>query len=177
MKKMLGEERRLQLLAQLQKSKAPITGTDLAKFANVSRQVIVNDMTLLKARNEPIIATSQGYLYMHQEQLQQTVERTLPCIHTSEQTEDELMTIVDCGGTVKNVMVEHPIYGELTASIMVSNRYEVKQFIERVNATQANYLSALTGGIHLHVITAPSVEVLTLIEQALQKKGYLVTDQ
>ncbi|HBJ00753.1 MAG TPA: transcription repressor NadR, partial [Lysinibacillus sp.] len=88
-----------------------------------------------------------------------------------------LMTIVDCGGTVKNVMVEHPIYGELTASIMVSNRHEVKQFIERVNATQANYLSALTGGIHLHVITAPSVEVLTLIEQALQKKGYLVTDQ
>jgi len=165
MKKMLGEERRLQLLAQLQKSKAPITGTDLAKFANVSRQVIVNDMTLLKARNEPIIATSQGYLYMHQEQLQQTVERTLPCIHTSEQTEDEL------------IMVEHPIYGELTASIMVSNRHEVKQFIERVNATQANYLSALTGGIHLHVITAPSVEVLTLIEQALHKKGYLVTDQ
>ena len=177
MKKMLGEERRLQLLGQLQKSKAPITGTDLAKFANVSRQVIVNDMTLLKARNKPIIATSQGYLYMHQEQLQQTVERTLPCIHTSEQTEDELMTIVDCGGTVKNVMVEHPIYGELTASIMVSNRHEVKQFIERVNATQANYLSALTGGIHLHVITAPSVEVLTLIEQALHKKGYLVTDQ
>jgi len=177
MKKMLGEERRLQLLAQLKKSKAPITGTDLAKFANVSRQVIVNDMTLLKARNEPIIATSQGYLYMHQEQLQQTVERTFPCIHSSEQTEDELMTIVDCGGTVKNVIVEHPIYGELTASIMVSNRHEVKQFIERVNATQANYLSALTGGIHLHVITAPSVEVLTLIEQALQKKGYLVTDQ
>ncbi|MFJ7697174.1 transcription repressor NadR [Lysinibacillus fusiformis] len=177
MKKMLGEERRLQLLAQLQKRKAPITGTDLAKFANVSRQVIVNDMTLLKARNEPIIATSQGYLYMHQEQLQQTVERTLPCIHTSEQTEDELMTIVDCGGTVKNVMVEHPIYGELTASIMVSNRHEVKQFIERVNDTQANYLSALTGGIHLHVITAPSVEILMLIEQALHKKGYLVTDQ
>ncbi len=183
MKKMLGEERRLQLLAQLKKNKAPITGTDLAKFANVSRQVIVNDMTLLKARNEhmirreEIIATSQGYLYMHQEQIQQTVERTFPCLHTSEQTEDELMTIVDCGGTVKNVIVEHPIYGELTASIMVSNRHEVKQFIERVNATQANYLSALTGGIHLHVITAPSVEVLTLIERALQKKGYLVTDQ
>ncbi|MEA0555100.1 transcription repressor NadR [Lysinibacillus irui] len=177
MKKMLGEERRLQLLTQLKKSKTPITGTDLAKFANVSRQVIVNDMTLLKARNEPIIATSQGYLYMHQEHLQQTVERTLPCLHTSDQTEDELMTIVDCGGTVKNVIVEHPIYGELIASIMVSNRHEVKQFIERVNETQANYLSALTGGIHLHVITAPSVEVLTLIEQALEKKGYLVQDQ
>ncbi|CAM5389150.1 hypothetical protein LSPH24S_01338 [Lysinibacillus sphaericus] len=66
MKKMLGEERRLQLLELLKKSNTPITGTDFAKFANVSRQVIVNDMTLLKARNEPIIATSQGYIYMHQ---------------------------------------------------------------------------------------------------------------
>ncbi|QPQ29832.1 transcription repressor NadR [Lysinibacillus sp. JNUCC 51] len=177
MKKMLGEERRLQLLAQLKKSTAPITGTDLAKFANVSRQVIVNDMTLLKARNEPIIATSQGYLYMHQEQLHQTVERAIPCFHTAEDAEDELTTIVDCGGTVKNVIVEHPIYGEITASIMVSNRHEVKRFIQRVNETQASYLSELTGGTHLHVISAPSVEILDLIELTLQKKGYLIVDQ
>ncbi|MFJ7731399.1 transcription repressor NadR [Lysinibacillus sp. NPDC097231] len=177
MKKMLGEERRLQLLAQLKNSSAPITGTDLAKFANVSRQVIVNDMTLLKARNEPIIATSQGYLYMNQEQLHHTVERTIPCFHTSKDTEDELMTIVDCGGTVKNVIVEHSIYGEIIASIMVSNRHEVKKFIQRVTETQASYLSELTGGTHLHVISAPSVEILDLIEQTLYKKGYLVADQ
>ncbi|MGE7111402.1 transcription repressor NadR [Lysinibacillus sp. NPDC047702] len=177
MKKMLGEERRLYLLAQLKNSTTPITGTDLAKFANVSRQVIVNDMTLLKARNEPIIATSQGYLYMHQEHLQHTVERTIPCFHTSVDAEDELMTIVDCGGTVKNVIVEHPIYGEITASLMVSNRHEVKQFIERINETQASYLSELTGGTHLHVISAPSTEILNLIERTLENKGYLIADQ
>ncbi|QDP99562.1 transcription repressor NadR [Lysinibacillus fusiformis] len=177
MKKMLGEERRLQILAQLKKSNTPITGTDLAKFANVSRQVIVNDITLLKARNEPIIATSQGYIYMHQDQLYQTVERTIPCFHTPEDAKDELMVIVDCGGTVKNVIVEHPIYGEITASIMVSNRHDVEKFVQRVNDTQANYLSALTGGTHLHVISAPSVEILDLIEHNLQKKGYLVIDQ
>ncbi|TKI72045.1 transcription repressor NadR [Lysinibacillus mangiferihumi] len=177
MKKMLGEERRLQLLELLKKSNTPITGTDFAKFANVSRQVIVNDMTLLKARNEPIIATSQGYIYMHQEQLSQTVERTIPCFHTPEDAKDELLTIVDCGGTVKNVIVEHPIYGEITASLMVSNRHDVDKFVQRVDDTQANYLSALTGGTHLHVISAPSMEILDLIEQSLQKKGYLITDQ
>ncbi|GLC88447.1 transcription repressor NadR [Lysinibacillus piscis] len=177
MKKMLGEERRLQLLAQLRNSHTPITGTDLAKFANVSRQVIVNDMTLLKARNEPIMATSQGYLYMHQEQLQQTVERTIPCLHSAEDTEDELVTIVDCGGTVKNVIVEHPIYGEITASLMVSNRHEVKAFVQRVNETQASYLSELTGGVHLHVISAPSASILDLIERSLLEKGYLITDK
>lgn len=177
MKKMLGEERRLQLLTQLQKSKTPITGTDLAKFANVSRQVIVNDITLLKARNEPIIATSQGYLYMHVDQLSQTVERTIPCFHSSEDTKDELLTIVDCGGTVKNVIVEHPIYGEITASIMVSNRHDVEKFIQRVQDTKASYLSELTGGTHLHVISASSSETLDIIENALRSKGYLMDEQ
>ncbi|CAM5389262.1 Transcription repressor NadR OS=Lysinibacillus sphaericus OX=1421 GN=LS41612_07305 PE=4 SV=1 [Lysinibacillus sphaericus] len=84
---------------------------------------------------------------------------------------------MDCGGTVKNVIVEHPIYGEITASLMVSNRHDVDKFVQRVDDTQANYLSALTGGTHLHVISAPSMEILDLIEQSLQKKGYLITDQ
>lgn len=108
-------------------------------------------MTLLKARNEPIIATSQGYLYMHQEHLQHTVERTIPCFHTSQDAEDELLTIVDCGGTVKNVIVEHPIYGEITASLMVSNRHEVKKNL--LNALmkhkQATYPSSLEAHIYM----------------------------
>ena len=176
-KKILGEERRSLILQQLKDSPVPLTGSELANRTNVSRQVIVGDITLLKANNEPIIATSQGYIYMHQEQLVHTVERTIPCFHSPEDAKDELLTIVDCGGTVKNVIVEHPIYGEITASFMVSNRHEVEQFVQRVNDTQASYLSALTGGTHLHVISAPSVEILDLIEQTLQKKGYLMSDQ
>ncbi|MEG0259480.1 MAG: transcription repressor NadR [Lysinibacillus sp.] len=177
MKKMLGEERRLQLLAQLKSNTKPITGTHLAKSANVSRQVIVNDMTLLKARNEPIIATSQGYLYVHPDEANKYVERTIACRHSSENTEDELFTIVDCGGTVKNVIVEHAVYGEITASIMVANRHDAQQFVKRVNETNASYLSALTDGTHLHVISAPSIETLDLIENALRLKGYLINDQ
>ncbi len=174
MKKMLGEERRYELLTLLKNNNGPITGTDLAKHANVSRQVIVNDMNLLKARNEPIVATSQGYLYMQLEESKKIFERKIVCSHTAEQAIDELITIVDCGVTVKNVIVEHPIYGEITASVMVSNRLEVEQFIKLVEETKANYLSALTDGTHLHVLTASSEKNLDLVEEKLRAKGYLV---
>ena len=63
-KLLFGEDRRQFLLNILMTSNSPITGADLANKANVSRQVIVNDMTLLKAKNEPIVATSQGYIYL-----------------------------------------------------------------------------------------------------------------
>lgn len=173
MKKLLGEERRSELLASLKNAKLPLTGSDLAKHTNVSRQVIVNDMNLLKARNEPIVATSQGYIYMHH--LQQTrYERKIVCMHTSEQAKEELFILVDCGVTVENVIVEHPVYGEITASIMVSNRLEVEHFVKKVEQTNALYLSALTDGTHLHVISASSEEKLHLAEAKLREHGILV---
>src|SRR4051812_5322345 len=104
MKKMLGEQRRIELLSILKNAHEPVTGSDLAKHANVSRQVIVNDMNLLKARNEPIVATSQGYLYMSTEDSSKMYERKIVCLHTAEQAEDEMFTIVDCGVTLKNVI-------------------------------------------------------------------------
>ena len=173
MKKMLGEERRLELLTILKQQGAPITGTELAKHANVSRQVIVNDINLLKARNEPIVATSQGYLYI-QEQKPGRYKRKIVCMHTGEQTREELYTIVDCGVTVENVIIEHAVYGEITASLLVSNRLEVDFFLEKLVETNAHFLSALTDGTHLHVISAPSEELLDKAEDRLRGKGILV---
>ena len=177
MKKLLGEERRNELLTILKQKREPITGTELAKFANVSRQVIVNDMTLLKARNEPILATSQGYLYMAKDNAEKQVERIIACYHPRDQTKDELLTLVDCGVTVNNVIVQHPIYGEITASIMVSNRHDVENFIHQVEKTNAKNLAELTDGIHLHTITAPTSTILDRAEQLMRKKGYLVEEK
>lgn len=174
MKKLLGEERRNELLTLLKNANGPITGTDLAKHSNVSRQVIVNDMNLLKARNESILATSQGYIYIHKDENVMYFERKIVCVHTANQAEDEMLTIVDCGVTLKNVIVEHPVYGEITASMMLSNRKDVENFLTRVQETKANYLSALTNGTHLHVISAPTEEQLDLAEKMLREKGYLV---
>ncbi|AZV44560.1 MULTISPECIES: transcription repressor NadR [Peribacillus] len=173
-KKLLGEERRLQLLHILQSSDRPITGSELSKQANVSRQVIVSDITLLKARNEPIIATSQGYLYMHTANKTQNYERTVACHHEPSRTEEELNLLVDIGVTVKNVSIEHPIYGDLTASIMVSSRKDVQQFLTKMSETNASYLLELTDGIHLHTLSASSEELLDEAEAVLKKANILV---
>lgn len=176
MKKLLGEERRAYLLDLLKTTGQAITGTEFAKKTNVSRQVIVNDIALLKARNEPIIATSQGYLYMSIESKQQVFERQIAVHHTADQTEDELNMLVDAGITVKDVTVEHPLYGEITAAIMVKNRFEVQQFLQKSRETNATPLSALTGGSHLHTISAPTEEQLDLAESLLQQKNYLLSN-
>lgn len=173
MKKMLGEARRLELLTLLKQQGGPITGTDLAKHANVSRQVIVNDINLLKARDEPIVATSQGYLYI-KEQKPGIYKRKIVCMHTGEQTREELYAIVDCGVTVENVIIEHAVYGEITASLLVSNRLEVDFFLEKLEKTNAHFLSTLTDGTHLHVISAPSEELLDKAQDRLREKGLLV---
>lgn len=173
MKKLLGEERRTELLSLLKNAKQPLTGTDLAKHTNVSRQVIVNDINLLKARNEPLLATSQGYLYMHHVQ-QQKITRKIVCSHAPTEAKEELFILVDCGVTVESVIVEHPVYGEIIASIMVSNRLEVEHFVKRVEESNALYLSALTDGTHLHVISATSTENLDLAESKLRERGFLV---
>lgn len=174
MKKILGEQRRTLLLEQLRSSSSAITGTDLAKLTNVSRQVIVNDMNLLKARNEPIIATSQGYLYIKNETANIEFERKIVSFHTSEQTEEELFTIVDYGAKVKNVIIEHPVYGEITAALHLSSRLDVEDFIKRVGDTNAHLLSALTDGTHLHVISASSEPILDKVIAKLREKGFII---
>jgi transcriptional regulator of NAD metabolism len=173
-KKILGEERRSLILQLLKESQVPLTGSDLAARTNVSRQVIVGDITILKAKNEPIIATSQGYIYLKQNSGTAYFQRSVACYHTPDQTEDELNLLVDHGVTVKDVIIEHPVYGDLTASIMVSNRHEVKQFMDKIRSTNASLLSALTEGIHLHTISAQSEETLDQAVEALRKKGLLI---
>jgi transcriptional regulator of NAD metabolism len=164
------------LLSLLKTSSEPITGGELAKTTNVSRQVIVNDITLLKAKNEPIIATSQGYLYMLQPGLQQNIEKTIACFHSPLEVENELNLLVDHGVTVKDVRIEHPVYGDLTASIMVSNRKEVSQFLEKIKNTSASYLSELTEGVHLHTISAANPQNIADAEYALGVAGYLIDE-
>jgi uncharacterized protein len=173
-KKILGEERRSFILQQLKDSSEPLTGSELAARTNVSRQVIVGDITLLKAKKEPIIATSQGYIYLKANTGTARFERIIACKHSPEDTEKELNLLVDHGVLVKDVKIEHTVYGDLTASIMVSNRHEVKQFMENIKNSKASLLSELTGGIHLHTISASSTQVLDQAEQALKAEGYII---
>lgn len=174
-KKLTGNARRKSLITWLKEVETPITGTDLAKRANVSRQVIVQDISLLKAQNYPIIATSNGYLYMqHTDKHNNEFERVIACHHDSNQTKEELYTIVDFGVTVKDVIIEHPIYGDLKASLLVSSRAEVDQFVKRIEEENAPYLLKLTGGIHNHTITANDEQKIEQAIEALKNKDFLI---
>lgn len=173
-KKYTTEERRQTILDILKNRREPITGSELSAICSVSRQIIVGDITILKARNEPVIATPSGYIYINQ--INPDMDRktkVVASMHTAEQAEEELLLLVDCGVTVKDVKVEHPLYGDLTASIMVSNRDEVRQFITNLKSTNASLLSQLTNGIHLHTIEAASEQELQKAVQALKDAGFL----
>ncbi|WP_246940806.1 transcription repressor NadR [Bacillus pinisoli] len=173
-KKLLGEERRSLLLQWLKTAETPLTGSDLADRANVSRQVIVQDISLLKAKDEPIVATSEGYIYLTSTQEQGLFQEVIVCQHTPEETMEELFIMVDHGVTVKDVRIEHPVYGDLSALVRVSNRMEVEQFLRKLKVTNAPLLSQLTDGLHLHTVEADAKEKITSACLALKERGFLI---
>lgn len=176
-KRMPGKDRRKLIIQHLKMSKHAVTGSDLAELTKVSRQVIVQDVSLLKAMDEPVIATSRGYLYLQEQKEEALHRRVIVCNHPPEETQAELEILVDCGVTVVDVIVEHPFYGGLTGSLMISSRFDVEQFVQAFTSHEAGLLLVLTGGVHLHTIEADSVEKLDAACDLLDVAGILVTDQ
>lgn len=174
-KKILGDERRDLIIKWLATSEEPLTGGELAKRTNVSRQVIVQDISILKAKKHPIIATAQGYILVQTEPTKR-ISRIIACKHSPESTKEELFILVDHGVTVKQVIVEHAIYGEITASLMLTTRHDVENFCMNVEKTKSTLLSELTNGVHLHVIEADHNEQLDKVVQVLNEKGFILND-
>ena len=166
---MKAEERR-QIIAQTLTADKAISATALAGKFSVSRQIIVGDIALLRAAGMDIVATPRGYKLGESSGLL----RTVATIHTKEQVEQELLTIVDNGCTVIDVIVEHPIYGQLTGPLQISSRYEVGQFIERCR--NAEPLSRLTDGIHLHTLLCPDEAAFERTKSALRALGVLLEE-
>lgn len=174
-KKLKSEERRAAIVEWLKKENAPLKGSDLAKRAGVSRQVVVQDMSLLKAKGEPIFATAQGYMYLAPA-TQQKVQRLIAVQHRPEDTREELYTFVDHGLTVINVSIEHAIYGELTGAMHISNRQEVDAFCATLAKTKASLLSELTEGVHLHLVEGLNEAQVEKAIAALREKAFLLEE-
>ena len=172
---MTGEERRKKIIELLTTSEDPVSGAELARRLNVSRQVIVQDIALLRAVNRNIISTTKGYILYYQEL--QKVNRCFLVKHTDGQIEDELCTIVDNGGKGLDVIVVHEIYGEMSTGLIIKNRQDVYDFIDKLKAHKTVSLKDLTGGIHLHTVEADSEAILDSIERKLREKNYLVEDK
>jgi hypothetical protein len=169
-----GDERREEILNLLLAKEEAITGGELADKFTVSRQAIVQDIALLRAQGEEILATSQGYIMsQHNNQM---VIRTIACRHNGSEIEEELKTIIKYGGRVKDVIVEHPIYGELKGLLRIQSKSDLNSFIKKYNNKTVKPLLTLTEGVHLHTIEALNQEVLDLIEERLEEQGFLLTD-
>ena len=170
---MEGKCRREKLIALLQQSEQPFSGTELAKQLGVSRQVIVQDIALLRAVDKNILSTNKGYVLHVPENENDGVKRSFAVSHAKEQIQDELYTIVDCGGKVLDVVIEHDIYGQITVDLILCNRLDVDEFVDRIVCSRSLPLKALTDGEHWHTVEASSEKVLDKIEENLSKKGYL----
>ncbi len=154
---------------QVLSADTPISATALAGRFGVTRQVVVGDIALLRAEGRSVIATPRGYIIP----VPDGFLRTIACVHNAAQTRDELNAMVDCGCTVIDVVVEHPVYGQLTAPLAISSRYDVEQFIEKMASASASPLSALTEGIHLHTLSCPDAQVFDHLRDKLREMGML----
>lgn len=165
-----GNERRELIMKRLEAAKKPISASKFAGEFGVSRQIVVGDVALLRAAGRDVVSTARGYVFKRP-----TVGKTTALVlqHTSDQTEDEMLTIVKHGGKIINVVVGHPLYGEITAQLGISTEAEVHEFSKEYHRTNASLLSALTGGIHVHTIGYETEADLARIKQALNEKGLL----
>ncbi|MGI6548350.1 MAG: transcription repressor NadR [Bacillota bacterium] len=164
-------QRRARLRDLLANAFGPKTGGELAAELGVTRQVIVQDIAVLRAAGEEIIATPRGY----------TINRhypgqtgTIACQHGMARVQEELYTIVDLGGEVVDVIVEHPIYGQITGSLHLTCRRDVDAFLADLEKGDARLLSSLTDGVHLHTVAVRKSDDLDRIRQELADRGLLL---
>lgn len=167
-----GSERRLRILGWIRDRRAPVCGGELARRFRVSRQCVVQDIAILRASGEEILATPRGYRLP---QPAASVQRTIiACRHDPERTEEELNILVDHGVKVLDVIVEHPLYGELRGALMLETRADVQDFLARAQETHASLLSSLTAGVHLHTLEAARSELVDRAKSELRNRGFLL---
>lgn len=169
---MENKERRDAILAMLKKTDKPVTGTEMAKACQVSRQIIVGDIALLRASGTPIISTPRGY-QLHEFQ-KHGIQESFLCRHGTDQVEAELNAIVDNGGVVHNVVVEHEVYGFMEGELNLRSRRDVQLYIPRMKETKAPLLSSISNGVHTHLVETETEEEMEAIHRALEKLGILV---
>lgn len=164
-----GEERREKLLSTLRMAKQPVSGTALAKQLGVSRQIVVQDIALLRAKQQDIVSTYRGYLLQNAPLCQ----RIFKVHHSDEEIEEELNLFVDFGGRVEDVFIYHRIYDVVRVGMGVKSRRDVLGYLEQLKSGVSKSLKNITDGYHYHTITAETEETLDQIQQALQERGFL----
>lgn len=165
--------RRKEIISHIAKISRPIKGVELANIFGVTRQVIVKDIAIIRAAGVNIIATPEGYMITKEES---KYKKVLALFHKEEEMVSELEIVIKFGGIIEDVIIEHPIYGEIKANLMIRNLNDLDNFIDLYRKNKAKPLSALTEGIHLHTISTDNEQDMQLIIENLEKAGYILKD-
>ena len=170
---MKAAERREKIVEKLKKSGDAVSASSLAEVLGVSRQIIVGDVALLRAAGENITSTPRGYVIDKSGQVSGQFIKQVACVHDSEKMAEELRICVDQGCSVLDVIVDHPIYGQLTGQLRLRSRYDIEQFSQKCAAQEAHALSELTDGVHLHTLECPDESAYERVCAELKKAGFL----
>ena len=169
---MSDRRQRLETLKEiLESATEPVSGVNLATQLEVSRQAIVQDVATLREQGLPVVATSRGY---HVEQAPLAFRRILAVRHGPDRIFEELSLIVSLGGRVLDVLVDHPVYGELRGNINVGTADEVTRFVTLMETTGRHPLLTLSDGFHLHSVEACDEAAFEKIQAKLKEEGLLV---
>ncbi|MDD2440853.1 MAG: transcription repressor NadR [Eubacteriales bacterium] len=164
-------DRRSLIEQALSQSQEPLSATSLARQHGVSRQVIVGDIALLRAAGHQIQATPRGYVLVRP--ASSGFVGTIACRHGLARMQEELYTVVDLGGTVLDVIVEHAVYGQLVGQLQVASRFDADEFLTKITEENAQLLSTVTDGVHLHTVLCKDAEAFDRIKAALDDRGLL----
>lgn len=164
-------KRRLLIMDILKKAQGAVTGSALSKRCNVSRQIIVGDVAILRAQGIHIISTPRGYQLIAKQK--GGMQQVFVCCHGPKMVEKELEAIIDNGGIVHNVVVEHEVYGDLEGKLNLHSRRDIQQYLKRMSDSKAELLSRISGGIHTHLVETANAEDMAAIQDALETLGVL----
>lgn len=169
---MTNYERRDEIIRLLTESSDNITASELAGRFGVTRQIIVSDIAILRAQGHKIESAKSGYC-IEKEKSSRVLE-SIVCRHSAEEVCDELYAVVDNGGYVMDVIVEHPIYGQLRGELNLRSRNDIDEFVRLVRVSGAAQLCDLTGGLHIHTISLPDKDAYEKIARRLREIGVLI---
>ena len=170
---MTSEERRNNIEKILKENSGPISATTFAKKFSVSRQIIVGDVAIMRAAGIEISATPRGYIINIENEKDNNIY-TIACCHDEDGISNELYAVVDNGGTLLDVTVEHPVYGQIVAELRISSRHDADLFLKKIKSNKAQPLMRLTDGIHLHRIKCNNEEIFNRIRETLKRENIIL---
>ncbi|MBW6411028.1 transcription repressor NadR [Clostridium weizhouense] len=166
-------ERRKDILKSLVDNNTPLKGIEIAQKYGVTRQIIVKDIAILRANGKNIIATPDGYIINREIN---KIRKIIAVSHNEEELIHEMRIVIKYGGIIEDVIIEHPLYGEIRAMLMIKNYNDLEKFSKKYKNQEARLLSVLTNGVHLHTISADNEENINLIINELKDNTFIVSD-